>query len=183
MTKHEIINAIIQLQTDKGCVVQTYDELLNPKGHIRSEGSLEEQFINLSPSAMMLDYDNAKKIYDSLQSGGASYSPATKVLNPDTGCMVSLIGYEKRIDPVNRVSLLKHAINLWMAEIGFTNDPRWWNEWNAYIGLWMNHEILVIDISQNIKDRDIAIALGHARKQVCIWDCVNKCEIQMIYNS
>lgn len=179
MTKHEIILAIIELQTAKGCCVQTYDELLNPAGVIRSV-SLEEQFINLSPSAMMVDYDTAEKLYDSLQLGGASYSPASKVLNPDTGFMVALYGYEKRIPPVTSVSALKHAINLWMAEIGFSSDPNWWTDWNAYIGIWMDHTrgLMMIDITQNIQSRDIAIALGKTRKQISIWDCENKCEIQ-----
>lgn len=42
-----------------------------------------------------------------------------------------------------------------------------------YIGVWTQGDHVYFDMSQLVRDRDEAIALGKERKQLCIWDIAN----------
>ncbi len=46
-----------------------------------------------------------------------------------------------------------------------------------YFGVWSNKGRVFFDISQNIVDKEIALLLGLGRKQIAIYDVVNKCDI------
>lgn len=121
-----------------------------------------------------LDYMNYKDVYKSIvETGGASYNLATKVLNPSTGYMVSVPGFTCIVDkPKTEKEFHQHCADyLEHCFIRFAEKS------NTYLGFWINGNELVIDISENISDRDEAIRLGKKREQLCIWDCANKCEI------
>lgn len=117
-------------------------------------------------------------VFKSIQNtGGASYNINTKTLNPNTGYMVSLQGYTtithipENMEQFQRICS-NYVMNLPWAIL---------NNLNNWLGFWIDKETnkLVIDISQNIVDKEEAIKQGEYRLQKAIWDCANNCEIQI----
>lgn len=112
---------------------------------------------------------NLRKILDEiLLEGGISYNINTGQMNPSTGYMVSILGYEEKFD-VNEITdadiqsyTLKHIDDL-LSEF-------------KYIGGWLDKDNnnVVLDISINIDDLEYAYYLGMINKQKCIYDCKNK---------
>jgi hypothetical protein len=170
MTKYDLILSIQGKQRAANAAVLD-DETLNSY----SLSQLEDIHINLSTPDCLIDFDTARKLLESLRNtGGASYSPFTGIVNPDKGYMVALLGYEKQVSCVWNTIDLKHVINYWLTENGMNGDKNAWQQWNAYLGLWEDNGKLYLDISQNITDEKVAVRLGEARKQICIYDCANK---------
>lgn len=174
MTKHELILSIQGKQSVNNSTVLPYDVLL-----AFDDSVLEDMHINLSSPNCLIDFDTATKLIESIRTtGGATYSPSSKVINPVSGYMVGLLGYEKQVKQVWNTIDLKHVLNYWLTETGMNADVKVWEQWNAFIGLWESNGTLYIDISQNIAEQKIAVSLGQSRKQICIWDCANKVEIK-----
>ena len=120
-----------------------------------------------------LTYEQVVLITKSLlTTGGASYRPSTGELNPVTGYMCALVGFEKQVPRVWNMFDLQQVLNEWLSEIQYTGESA------AFIGLWENDGTLYLDLSQHFVDRNKAIAMGHQRNQLTIWDCANKCEIK-----
>lgn len=135
------------------------------------DSALAEMFNNIQP--LQLNYEQVSLLLKSIRNtNGASYRPSTGELNPTTGYMCALAGFEKQVPRVWNSYDLQQVLNEWLSEISYTGDSA------ASIGLWENDGTLYLDLSQHFVDRDKAVAMGHQRNQLAIWDCANKCEIK-----
>ena len=100
--------------------------------------------------------------------GGISYNITTGEVNPKSGFMVSILGFEKQfdVDKVNannvRDYVLDNAYNLWGE--------------NRFVGGWLDKDNnkVVLDVSVNITDVTNACYTGIINKQKSIYDCNNK---------
>ena len=84
---------------------------------------------------------------------------------PESGYMVSYIGTEQRVDILgfnagHIDSFIRSHMNLLFNK-------------NLFIGTWVNGDQVVIDISQNLQNKQAAIAFGRDNKQDAIYDVVN----------
>lgn len=122
---------------------------------------------------------NYKAIFKSIkETNGAYYNTHTKELNPIAGYMIPLLGYDRNYripDSYNELSNIIHDY--------ITHKPVW-DEINAYplelfVGFWINNNRLIIDLSQNVIDRETAMAYGLERNQIAIYDCLNKADIKI----
>ena len=95
------------------------------------------------------------------ENGGISYNPTTGNLNPKTGYMVSLKGYEW-ITP----KLTEKEVAYYIA-----TRFRALSKSNRYLGLWYNGAEWVFDVSIHIASRESAIAFAKANDQGAVWDC------------
>lgn len=105
--------------------------------------------------------------------GGVSYNVTTGEVNPKTGYMVSILGFEKQYDldtiTANdlRDFVSKNAYDLWGE--------------NRFVGGWIDKDDnkVVLDISVNIIDVTQACYAGIINKQKCIYDCSTKRTISL----
>lgn len=100
--------------------------------------------------------------------GGISYNITTGEVNPKTGFMVSILGFEKQFD-ADKVS--DKNIKDYVSE----NADQLWGG-NRYLGAWLDKDTykVVLDISVNITDATNACYTGIINKQKSIYDCSNK---------
>lgn len=107
------------------------------------------------------------------QQTGFSYNPTNGNTNPNKGFMVSMKGYEEIVptgaDLINagKDYFLRHAEH-------FVNNA------HLYMGCWHDGSQFVFDLSENVQERDIAIALGEANEQIAIWDCESGSEYRLM---
>jgi hypothetical protein len=105
--------------------------------------------------------------------GGVSYNVTTGEVNPKSGYMVSILGFEKQFD----VDTIK-ADDL----RDFVSDNAYdlWGE-NRFVGGWIDKDTnkVVLDISVNITDATNAYYTGIINKQKAIYDCANKRSIPL----
>jgi len=124
-------------------------------------------------SVYELSFDQCKMLLESIRkTGGASYRPFDNELNPSTGYMVALVGFERKVNRVWNTEDLRHVLNQWLSDISYTGDSI------AFIGIWEHEDKLYLDLSQRFTDREMAVVTGQQRNQISIWDCVNKTEIK-----
>lgn len=102
---------------------------------------------------------NLKEI---LKSGGATLTKELKALEKNDGYMVSKIGCEKTFTLDNLKDLEKEVIN-------YRNKLK--N--NEYIGIWIDKDIIYLDISKHYTTKDKAIKSGIKNKQLAIYDLKN----------
>jgi hypothetical protein len=117
---------------------------------------------------------NLKTVLDEIfLEGGVSYNVTTGEVNPKTGYMVSILGFEKQFD----VDTIK-ADDL--RDFVSNNAYDLWGE-NRFVGGWIDTDIqkVVLDISVNITDVTNACYTGIINKQKCIYDCSNKRNISL----
>ncbi len=50
----------------------------------------------------------------------------------------------------------------------------------VYLGAWRNGDDVIVEISKLVIDKNLAIDLGKAGKQIAIWDLENKKEIKLL---
>lgn len=100
--------------------------------------------------------------------GGISYNITTGEVNPKTGFMVSILGFEKQFD-ADKVS--DQNIKEYVSE----NVDQLWGG-NRYLGAWLDKDTykVVLDISVNVSDVTNACYTGIINKQKCIYDCYTK---------
>lgn len=117
---------------------------------------------------------NLKTVLDEIfLEGGVSYNITTGEVNPKTGYMVSILGFEKQydVDTINandlREYVLKNAYGLWGSD--------------RFVGGWLDKDTnkVVLDVSVNITDVTNACYTGIINKQKCIYDCSNKRNISL----
>jgi hypothetical protein len=117
---------------------------------------------------------NLKTVLDEIfLEGGVSYNVTTGEVNPKSGYMVSILGFEKQFDVDTitagdlREYVLKNAYGLWGE--------------NRFVGGWVDKDTnkVVLDISVNITDVTNACYTGIINKQKCIYDCSNKRNISL----
>lgn len=112
---------------------------------------------------------NLRKLRDEIfLEGGISYNINTGQVNPESGYMVSIRGYEESFnvdkfsDKDIQLYTLKHADML--------------SDTSKYIGGWLDRDNynVVLDVSINIEDVKQACYIGIINRQTCIYDCRNK---------
>lgn len=94
--------------------------------------------------------------------GGATLKSDGSFLLVDAGYMVSLSGYEKKI-ALNDLNIQMINDYLLIAK-----------KLKAYAGLWIDNNILYLDISIKILNKQQAINTGRKNKQKAIFDLFNK---------
>ena len=100
--------------------------------------------------------------------GGISYNITTGEVNPKSGFMVSILGFEKQFD-VDKIT------DNDIREFISANAHNLWGE-NRFVGAWLDKNTykVVLDISVNITDVTNACYTGIINKQKCIYDCYTK---------
>lgn len=119
---------------------------------------------------------NLINVFNSIQeNGGATYNMNTSELNPSTGYIVALVGFEKVIEKIPQTFanfqdvLLPYLDRKVWDAIGGRED--------IYLGFWINDGKLYLDLVERIEDRFDAIKEGWKRGQIAIWDAKTKEEI------
>jgi hypothetical protein len=117
---------------------------------------------------------NLKTVLDEIfLEGGVSYNVTTGEVNPKTGYMVGILGFEKQydLDTIKANDLREYVLD---------NAYDLWGE-NRFVGGWIDTDIqkVVLDISVNITDVTNACYTGIINKQKCIYDCSNKRNISL----
>jgi hypothetical protein len=99
-----------------------------------------------------------------IKNGGASYNLTTGELNPNKGYFVSVAGSETKI-PFSQFSEdhIKDFVN---ANAIALSDA------NCFVGSWIEHNTVYLDISEQLFDKRIALTLGLQRNQLAIYDAV-----------
>lgn len=113
----------------------------------------------------------AKQLFQlAKKDGGFSYNPASKVLNPTTGFMVSLVGHETTFKLTQTEAITEEIQSLLeVASNGF------------FVGAWFDDEtgLLYLDLSERFECPTMARKVGKERKQKAIWDCCAFKEIRL----
>ena len=117
---------------------------------------------------------NLKTVLDEIfLEGGISYNVTTGEVNPKTGYMVGILGFEKQydLDTIKANDLREYVLD---------NAYDLWGE-NRFVGGWIDTDTqkVVLDISVNITDVTNACYTGIINKQKCIYDCSNKRNISL----
>lgn len=126
------------------------------KGH----NNINPKDVNLQQIADMLNNYYSDKLFHN-----HGISEDLNGVSPITGYMVSLAETERKLPEYSTISA--DVVNEACREYHQTIQP------NTYFGAWIDEDILYLDNSVNIQSLDIAIAFGHANKQIAIWDVVN----------
>lgn len=111
--------------------------------------------------------EDIKKI---IENKGATLNKELKKASINGGFMVSLEGVEVQKNK-NDIEGIKKAIEE-KKEIIKDND-------NLYIGLWLDNNIMYIDISINIIDKVEALEFAKYNKQLAIFDIINNDSIYL----
>ena len=90
--------------------------------------------------------------------GGATLTSDLDNAAIDSGYMVSLAGHE-----------FKTNIDLLTIEL-LKDYQRIAEQYNAYVGLWLDGDDLYLDISTNIQDQQQAIKMARDNNQLAIYD-------------
>ena len=115
---------------------------------------------------------NLKTVLDEIfLEGGVSYNVTTGEVNPKTGYMVGILGFEKQydLDTINANDLRDYVSD---------NAYDLWGE-NRFVGGWINKKTnkVILDVSVNITDVTNACYTGIINDQNYIYDCTNKRDI------
>jgi len=103
--------------------------------------------------------------------GGISFNPFSGAINPEEGYMVSLPGFERKAERITQEVLE-----------GYINNPRIYDllsphNKGTFVGVWLHDGAYYIDVSQNIRDVELALRTAARRAQIAIWDCEKGREI------
>ena len=117
---------------------------------------------------------NLKTVLDEIfLEGGVSYNINTGEVNPKSGYMVSILGFEKQydLDTIKANDLREYVLD---------NAYDLWGE-NRFVGGWIDKDTnkVVLDVSVNITDVTNACYTGIINKQNYIYDCSNKRNISL----
>lgn len=103
--------------------------------------------------------------------GGVSYNITTQEVNPQTGYMVGILGFEEKFD-VTKIT------DQDIKDYIFKNAGEFWGT-TRYIGGFLKNNFVYLDISVNIDDLTRACYTGIINKQNYIYDCSNKRTISL----
>lgn len=115
---------------------------------------------------------NLKTVLDEIfLEGGVSYNITTGEVNPKSGYMVSILGFEKQYDPD---TITANDLRDYVSD----NAYDLWGE-NRFVGGWINKKTnkVILDVSVNITDVTNACYTGIINDQNYIYDCTNKRDI------
>ena len=113
-----------------------------------------------------------KKILEIIKNGGATLDYNLKDFNSNRGYMISLQGQEVKVDK-NDIQGIKKEIE---KKREFIKDKR-----GLYVGLWLDNDIMFIDVSIHIIDYLRALEIGRFNKQLAIYDLKNNDSIYLNY--
>lgn len=113
-----------------------------------------------------------KKILEIIKNGGATLDYNYNDFVSNRGYMVSIQGQEIKVDK-NDVQGIKKEID---KKREFIKDKR-----GLYIGLWLENEIMFIDVSIHIIDYLRALEIGRNNRQLAIYDLKNNDSIYLNY--
>lgn len=113
-----------------------------------------------------------KKILEIVKNGGATLDKNYNNFSSNNGFMVSLQGQEIKVNKDN-IEEIKREIE---KKREFIKDKR-----GLYIGLWLDDEIMYIDVSIHIINYLKALEIGRHNKQLAIFDLKNKDSIYLNY--
>lgn len=113
-----------------------------------------------------------KKIIEIIENKGATLDKDYKSINKKVGFMVSLYGEEIKTD-IKNIEEIKKEIEKKKEKIK--------NIDNVYIGLWVDNDIMYIDLSIHIIDYMEALEVGRDNKQLAIYDLKNNNSIYLNY--
>lgn len=105
-----------------------------------------------------------------IKDGGATLTKELKKAELNGGYMVSLEGAESQVKG-DDYQAINQAIKE-KQELIKNND-------NLFIGLWLDDDIMFIDVSINIKDKVEALEFGKRNKQLAIYDLINNDSIYL----
>lgn len=105
-----------------------------------------------------------------IENGGETLTKELKKASIKGGFMVSLEGTETQTQG-DDYQAIKKAIEEKQEIIKDNN--------NLYIGLWLDNNVMYIDISININDKVEALEFGKHNKQLAIYDIVNNDSIYL----
>lgn len=99
---------------------------------------------------------------------GGSYNINTGELNPDQGYMVAIAGHEKKYPIPKSFAEFSTIIENYL----YNNDKIdiLAEKEHAFLGLWIDGNILYVDISEQIFNKSTAILRGIRNKQKSIYD-------------
>lgn len=115
---------------------------------------------------------NNKKIIEIIENKGATLDKNYDNFISDNGFMVSLKGEEVQVDK-NNIEEIKKEIENKKKLIE--------NKKGLYIGLWLDNDILFIDVSIHIVDYLEALEVARNNDQLAIFDLKNKDSIYINY--
>ena len=115
---------------------------------------------------------NDKMIKKMIKNGGSTLDVNYNNFNASTGYMVSLFGYEVKID-INNIEAIKKELEN-KKEIAQKIN-------GAYIGLWVENDLLYIDISKHIIDYNEALETARNNEQLAVYDLKNNVSIYLNY--
>ena len=107
---------------------------------------------------------NNELIKEIIKNGGSTLTKNLKHAELNNGYMVSLEGAESKVKS-NDYKAIIQAIKE-KQEIARDNS-------DLYIGLWVDNDMMYIDISININDKVEALEFGKKNKQLAIYDLEN----------
>lgn len=105
-----------------------------------------------------------------IENKGETLTKELKKADINGGFMVSLEGAEVQKN-INDINGIKKAIEEKQEIIKNKN--------NMYIGLWLDNNIMYIDISINIQDKTEALEFAKYNKQLAIYDIINNDSIYL----
>lgn len=105
-----------------------------------------------------------------IENKGETLTKELKKADINGGFMVSLEGAEVQKN-INDINGIKKAIEEKQKIIKNKN--------NMYIGLWLDSNIMYVDISININDKVEALEFGKYNKQLAIYDIINNDSIYL----
>ena len=117
---------------------------------------------------------NDKMINEILKNGGATLDTNYNNFNSSIGFMVSIKGHEKKLN-INDIENIKKEINKKMELVK--------NKKNYFLGLWVDNDILYIDISKHIINYNRALEVARNNKQLAIYDLKNDKSIYLNYKT
>lgn len=113
-----------------------------------------------------------KKIIEIINNGGATLDCNYNDFKSDNGYMVSIKGQEIQVNVSNLEDIKKEVEN----KRDFIQDKK-----GLFIGLWVDSDIMFIDVSIHIIDYLKALEVARNNEQLAIFDLKNKDSIYLNY--
>lgn len=114
---------------------------------------------------------NNKMIKEILKNGGATLDVNYNNFNAGAGYMVSLFGYETKLN-IDNIDGIKKEIENKKTEA---------QKNKAYIGLWVDNGLMYLDISKHIIDYNEALETARENEQLAVYDLKNNKSIYLSY--
>lgn len=114
---------------------------------------------------------NDKMIEEILKNGGATLDTNYNNFNASAGYIVSLYGYETKIN-IDNIDAIKKEIET-KKEIA--------KQLNAYVGLWVDNVLMYVDISKHIINYNRALEVARNNEQLAVYDIKNDKSIYLNY--